>query len=97
VKWEDGSMRATLSVPGVAEFQGLRAEGHIDGRDVFGVLLNEKGEQLTTFEVTLDEDGHGGTYVMGNGDSGTWGFDAPTGREVRRLMGVEEDIVGAVE
>jgi hypothetical protein len=97
VKWEDGSMRATLSVPGVAELQGLTAEGHIDGRDVFGVLANAEGEQLTTFEVTLDADGNGGTYVLGNGDSGSWGFDVATGREVRKLMGVEADVAVAAE
>jgi hypothetical protein len=47
--------------------------------------------------VTLDEDGSGGTYVMGNGDSGTWGFDAATGREVRKLVGVEEGVAAVVE
>lgn len=90
VKREDGSLRAKLSVPEAAELQDVTVEGHVDGRDLFGVLLNANGETITSFEATLDERGRGGKFVIGNGASGTWDYDAATGRELRRMMGVPE-------
>jgi hypothetical protein len=42
------------------------------------VLLDEKGQQVATFDAKVAADGNGGSFILGNGESGTWGYDERT-------------------
>lgn len=86
----DGGVQAKLSVPGVPELDGAAVEAQVIGSEAFGVLLDEKGAQIATFNATLWGEGAGGSFVMGNGQSGTWGYDATTKAEVVRLEALAE-------
>ncbi len=74
----DGSIKAKLSVLGVPAMQDVTVEGQMIGADAFGVLLGNDGTQVATFNATLSDDGSGGSYVLGTGDSGTWSYDVTT-------------------
>ncbi|MBX3024664.1 hypothetical protein KF840_07125 [bacterium] len=84
IERDDGSVRAKLSVPGVPGFDDLTVEGQLDGDDAFGVLLNEKGVQVGTFNAKMARDGNGGTFILGSGESGSWSYDMNTGNEIRK-------------
>lgn len=72
------------------QLDGAAVEAQVIGREAFGVLLDEKGAQIATFNATLWGEGAGGSFVMGNGESGTWGYDATTQAEVVRLEALAE-------
>lgn len=82
---EDGALRAKLSMPGVETLDGATVEAQVIGREAFGVLLDEKGAQIATFNATLWARGAGGSFVMGDGQSGVWEYDTTTKAEVLRL------------
>lgn len=65
------------------------------GREAFGVLLDEKGEQIDTFNATLQAAGAGGSFIMGDGQAGQWEYDSRTKTEVLRLEGLEDVSVAA--
>ena len=78
VRRDDGSVKGKLSVLGVPGMQDVRIEGQIMQQDAFGVLLDERGTQVATFNAKLSPDGSGGSFILGSGDSGTWEYDART-------------------
>jgi hypothetical protein len=82
VRGMDGSVQAKLSVLGVPGFADVTLEGQIIDSDAFGVLLDEKGQQVATFNAKLAADGNGGSFILGNGESGTWGYDEQTKAEL---------------
>lgn len=86
----EGAIRAKLSVPGVAKLDGAHVEAQVIGREAFGVLLDEKGAQIDTFNATLQAAGAGGSFIMGDGQTGQWEYDARTKAEVVRLEGGED-------
>lgn len=79
---KDGSVKAKLSVLGIPGFEDLTVEGQVIERDAFGVLLDEKGQQVATFNAKLSADGNGGSFILGNGESGTWEYDERTKAEL---------------
>lgn len=87
---DDGGVQAKLSMPGIPQLDGAAVEAQVIGSEAFGVLLDEKGAQIATFNATLWGEGAGGSFVMGNGQSGTWGYDATTKAEVVRLEALAE-------
>ncbi len=75
---EDGSIKAKLSVLGVPRFENVTVEGQIVEGDAFGLLLDDKGTEVASFNAKLSPDGFGGSFILGNGESGTWEYDART-------------------
>lgn len=75
---KDGGFKAKLSLVGVPGFEDVTIEAQLIDHEAFGVLLDGKGAQVGTFNATLSPDGSGGSFVLGNGESGTWGYDERT-------------------
>lgn len=81
----DGAVRAKVSLPGESRLDGAQVEAQVMGREAFGVLLDEQGAQIGTFNATLWGAGAGGSFTMGDGRSGVWQYDAGTKAEVVRM------------
>ncbi len=90
LKREDGSLKARLSVLGVPGMDGLTIEGHAQGSEAFGVLLDGTGAQVATFNATMFANGRSGTYSLGNGESGTWSYGGAA-QEESKERGVGSD------
>lgn len=86
----EGAIRAKLSIPGVVKLDGAQVEAQVIGQEAFGVLLDDKGAQIGTFNAILLPGGAGGSFIMGDGQTGQWEYDARTKAEVLRLQGGED-------
>jgi hypothetical protein len=80
----DGAVKAKLSVLGAPGMENVTIEGQLVERDAFGVLLDDTGRQVATFNATLAADGSGGSFILGSGESGTWTYDARTRAELQK-------------
>jgi len=77
VRRTDGSVQAKLSL-GVPGMEDVTVEAHVIGQDAFGILFDERGGRVATFNAKISADGRSGSFILGSGESGTWEHDAPT-------------------
>lgn len=89
VQDNEGAVKAKLSVLGVPGFEDVTIEAQMIEGEAFGVLLDQKGTQVATFNAKLSTDRSGGTFVLGNGESGIWEYDARTKAELDKAATVD--------
>jgi hypothetical protein len=71
-----GAVNLTLAERRVAG----RLHGRVEGRRVWGDILDDDGELLATFEGTATSAGIRGTFTAINDDTGEWTWDGPLPR-----------------
>jgi hypothetical protein len=92
VKHNDGAVEAKLNLPGVEQLDGVSVVGHMMGREAFGALVDRNGRQISSFNVTLDKDGTGGTFILANGQRGSFEYGAATRKLARTLMQSDTEV-----
>ena len=74
---DDDSLVGRIGLVGSPTLTSAQIEGQISGKDVYGVLVDDAGMQVGTFDGTLANNRVNGTYQTADGDSGNWSWDGP--------------------
>jgi hypothetical protein len=84
----DGVIGGRILIAG-GRWSQVRVEGRVDGDEVYGVLLDDAGQEVGDFTGSVGKEGASGTYRMKDGDEGSWSTAVGSETAIRAVSGDE--------
>lgn len=72
LRTKDKQLQGRIIISGSSLFESANVQGRLSGRGVSGILLDDEGQELATFEGAVTPNGGYGTYRDRNGQTGEW-------------------------